>query len=275
MKKSKRIVIAKNTLDILAKGAYTNKNGKLIGIAKAQKEAVNHTKLYKPGELRALIEEPLGSPNETDTIFVVNGLTTLDSVRAEFSEDPELLCLNFASARHPGGGFLKGSEAQEESIARASGLYKCLMKAEPYYIANRRTETCLYTDHIIYSPGVPVFKDKEGELMDEAVRTAIITAPAVNTGVVRRQEPENVDKIESVMARRMEMVLAICKKHGHQTLILGAWGCGVFGNDPEVIASMFKDLLIGKYKNQFKKVVFSVYAKEERFIEPFRRHFGS
>ena len=274
MKKSKRIIIAKNTLNILAKGAYTNKKGKLVGIAKRQKEAVNQTRLYKPGELRSLIEEPLGPAHETDTMFTVNGLTTLDSVRAEYEEDPKLLCLNFASARHPGGGFLKGSEAQEESIARASGLYKCLMKAEPYYIANRRSETCLYTDHIIYSPGVPVFKDEEGELMNEAIRTAIITAPAVNTGVVKRQEPENVDKIVSVMSRRIDMVLAICKKHEHQTLILGAWGCGVFGNDPAEIAGMFNELLTNKYKNQFRKVVFSIYSKEARFIEPFQRLFG-
>jgi len=71
------------------------------------------------------------------------------------------------------------------------------------------------------------------------------------------------------------MVLAICQKHQYKTLVLGAWGCGVFRNDPEIIAGMFQELLFGKYRGQFKRVVFSIYSKNERFILPFQEKFTS
>lgn len=274
MKKSKGRVIAQETLGILEKGYYKNKEGKEIHISKWQKAAKNGTILYTPNMLLELIEQPLES-KEIETIYEVNDLTTLDSVRQEYQDNENLICLNFASARNPGGGFLKGSEAQEESIARATGLYPCQLKSEKYYKANRRHKSCLYTDHIIYSPLVPIIKNEEGEPMDEAIRASIITAPAVNTGVVLRNEPDNIENIAPFMARRIDMVLAICQKYGYDTLVLGAWGCGVFQNDPAAIAKMFKEKLEGKYKNQFQKVVFSVYARDERFIKPFRMEFGS
>ncbi len=273
MKKSKRRVIAKETLDALKQGYYTNEQGKRIHIRKEQKAAVDGTILYTPDALIELIDQPLSKGKET-TIYEVNGLTTLDSVRKEYTADNRLLCLNFASARNPGGGFLNGSQAQEESIARATGLYPCQLKAEPYYTTNRKYSSCLYTDHIIYSPDVPVLKLEDGTPMDEPIYTSIITAPAVNTGVVIRNEPKQVKKIEPIMERRIDMVLSVCAKHGYDTLILGAWGCGVFRNDPQVIAGMFRNLLENKYQHQFARVVFSVYAKDERFIKPFQQAFG-
>ena len=69
------------------------------------------------------------------------------------------------------------------------------------------------------------------------------------------------------------MVLALSLKHGYDSLVLGAWGCGVFQNDPREIALWFEDILKGKYRDQFKRVVFAVYARNERFIRPFRERF--
>lgn len=78
----------------------------------------------------------------------------------------DVLCLNFASAKKPGGGFLKGSQAQEESLARASGLYSCLLQAPTYYKANRSSNRRgIYEDLIIYSPEVPVFRDDNDALI--------------------------------------------------------------------------------------------------------------
>jgi uncharacterized protein (TIGR02452 family) len=273
MKKSKRKVIARDTLEILERGFYHNPKGEKVEISKAQREAEKKTILYQPEELIELIKGDSKEKENYTTEFIVDALSTLDSVRNQFEQDENLVCLNFASARNPGGGFLKGSEAQEESIARATGLYKCQLKAEDYYKYNRAIKTCLYTDHIIYSPKVPIIKNEAGELLETVVFAGMITAPAVNTGVVLRNEPQNIDQIEPMMKRRIDMVLSICKQQGHKTLILGAWGCGVFGNDPKVIAKMFKDLLTSKYENQFEKVVFSIYSKNEDFIRPFKLNF--
>ena len=121
---------------------------------------------------------------------------------------------------------------------------------------------------------MPIIKDEAGEPLDAPTLASMITAPAVNTGVVLRQEPANIEWIEPVLKRRMEMVLALCLKHNHKTLVLGAWGCGVFQNDPAVVAGMFKELLLGKYKNQFERVVFAIYARNDRFILPFQAEFG-
>ncbi len=276
MKRSYRREIARDTLKILEQGYYINSKGEEVSIALDQERAENQTRLYTPDKLIHLIKkQPIQTDELFDTVYEVNPLTTLDAVRAEIEQDEHMVCLNFASARNAGGGFLNGSQAQEESIARASGLYNCQLKAEHYYKENRQITTCLYTDHIIYSPNVPIFKTEDGKLMDQAINCSIITAPAVNAGAVSRNEPQNIAQIEPRMARRIEMVLAICSHQKHQTLVLGAWGCGVFRNDPEVVAQMFYDQLTGKYKGQFKRVIFAIYAKDQRFISPFQDKFGT
>lgn len=274
MKRSKRREIAKDTLKILEAGFYKTEGGKHVSIAAQQKAAEKNTRLYKPEELLDLIQIDLGSPHDTPTVFEVNPLTTLNAVRKEYPADQNVVCLNFASARNPGGGFLNGSQAQEESVARATGLYPCLLKGQGYYVANRAIETCLYTDHMIYAPEVPVLKDEEGDLLNEVVHCSVLTAPAVNTGVVLHNEPDNIPQIEPMMSRRIAMVLAVCAQQKHETLVLGAWGCGVFRNDPQIIARMFHEHLNGSFKNQFKRVVFSIYARDDRFIKPFQELFS-
>jgi len=105
-------------------------------------------------------------------------------------------CLNFASARHPGGGFLGGAQAQEESLARTSGLYACLTSAhcKKMYLINQQNKSCLYSHRIIYSPDVPVFKDDDGAILDEWYSMNFISAPAVNAGVVRKRD-RNADGV--------------------------------------------------------------------------------
>jgi uncharacterized protein (TIGR02452 family) len=208
-KKTTRKQIAEDTLKTLEQGTYTNPLGEVIDLSQQQQSAVEQTKLYTPEALDALINQPISSTPDFTTTFEVNRLTTLDAVRQEAAHDEHVLCLNFASARNPGGGFLKGSQAQEESIARASGLYPCQLKAEAYYQTNRAVRSCFYTDHMIYSPAVPIFKLEDGTLMEQPVYAGIITAPAVNTGVVKHREPERMDQIIPAMHRRIDMVLAI------------------------------------------------------------------
>ena len=161
MKKSTRRQIAKDTLQVVKQGNYRNTEGKTVSISKAQRAAEQQTRVYAPEELKELLQRswPRG---EQPTRFEVVNATTLDTARQMVGEDAQnLLCLNFASAKNPGGGFLNGSQAQEESLARASGLYNCQLKGKRYYDANRNSNTCLYTDYMIYSPGVPVVQGRE------------------------------------------------------------------------------------------------------------------
>ncbi|MBI3220740.1 MAG: TIGR02452 family protein [Bacteroidetes bacterium] len=266
---------AEDTLRILKQGFYTNAFGENIIIKSAQQYAEDNTKVYSPNETDILIgKNTLNSPSKETNYRVVND-TTLNVVRKMLEAGQEkILCLNFASAKNPGGGFLNGSSAQEESIARATGLYPCLLNAQEYYNANRSINSCVYTDYMIYSPDVPIIKNEDGQYLENLCTVSIITAPAVNAGVVREREPHLVPEIEVVMKRRIEKVLRISFEHGHKNLVLGAWGCGVFRNSPEEVSRYFKEVIDDKFNSVFDNIFFGIYSKDEKFIIPFLDKFN-
>lgn len=272
--RSNRRIIAQNTLDALEAGFYILSDGTTRSIQASQQAAEHQTLLYRPDALDVLLAQRGPSPARS-TVYEVTSESTLQAIRRLLAEGKnEVLALNFASAKNPGGGFLGGSQAQEESLARSTGLYPCLLQAEEYYTLHRKTKSCFYTDHMIYSPRVPLLKDDEGTYLTELRVASFITSPAVNTGVVKRQEPERVGEIKDAMKQRMAKVLAVAEQHGHRHLVLGAWGCGVFQNEPAEIAQYFKEVLEGDFKGVFETIVFAVYAKNERFIRPFQQQFG-
>ncbi len=145
--------------------------------------------------------------------------------------------LVFASARRPGGGFLRGAQAQEESIARSSALYACQLTQPGFY---RRGATGLYTDDVIYSPGVPVFRDDDGTLLERAHTASMLTCAAPN---VPELPIAQLERVPPVLSRRAVRVLEVAAYHGERVLVLGAWGCGVFGNDPAVVAPVWASAL--------------------------------
>lgn len=274
MSREKNRAIAEDTLKLIERGFYTNHSGQNISIADTIKTAIHYTKLYSPAELHKLIIKPQTYENNKQTSYEVCNETTLNAARKLIDKGyKNILCLNFASARNVGGGFLNGSQAQEESIVRATGLYPCLLKCKEFYDDNNKTKSCLYTDNMIYSPNVPIMKDEDGKYLEEVVTASFITAPAVNAGVVRLREPENISKIEEVMKRRVNMALRIMVENKHENIILGAWGCGVFGNNPADISKYFKEIIKQNYGSCFNKIVFAVYSDKDFFIEPFKRDF--
>jgi uncharacterized protein (TIGR02452 family) len=205
-----------------------------------------------------------------------NALSAAERLVVE-REAKRTLCLNFASARHPGGGFLKGAQAQEESLARSSALYASLLTQPKYYEANLDCGTALYTDHMILSPDVAVFRRDSGALLPKAYLCSFLTAPAVNAGAVLTNEPKNRSQILPTMARRIDMVLAVALHHGYDNLILGAWGCGVFKNDPSRIADLFAAALLkgGSFENHFHHVAFAVLdiSDTRQIFRPFAKRF--
>ena len=272
MQRSKRKITAKETLAIQNQGYYTLANGAHIDISTVQKKAVTDSKYYETEALDELVENtPITS--RFDTSFIVQHATTIQAIQELDKQGySDVMALNFASAKNPGGGFLNGAQAQEESVARSSGLHNCQMAEFDYYERHRNMKSCMYTDGMIYSPKVPVFRKDDGVLIPY-ILTSIITSAAVNAGVVRRKEPSIAAQINDVMRRRIDKMLALSAAQGHEVLILGAWGCGVFQNDPNEIATLFKEHFDHKYKGVFRKVVFAVYAKNEKFINAFKNQF--
>ncbi|MEM7626106.1 MAG: TIGR02452 family protein [Planctomycetota bacterium] len=159
-----------------------------------------------------------------------------------------------------GGGLIGGSQAQEESLARSSALYATLTAAPVYYKVNRVCGTGLYTDHMILSLGVPVFRDDDGLLLTELYEMGFVTAPADSAGAVARNEPEHADEIVSRMRRLIVLLPELVESEGYRYLVLGVWGCGMLRNEPAVIAGLFAEHLLGdgEFIRSFVLVVFAV-----------------
>ncbi|OKH40076.1 TIGR02452 family protein [[Phormidium ambiguum] IAM M-71] len=276
-----RKAIAQDTLKILEDGYYQSPEGNRVDIATELISCIAQTKCYDLPEIEQIQKAVFAeTPKFSNTVFAVKNETTL--MGAEFmarSQQFERIgVLNFASAKNPGGGFLRGAQAQEESLARSSGLYKSLLKCPEYYDYHRANRSLLYSDYMIYSPGCPVFKKDDGTLLSTAYVVDFITSPAPNAGEIEKQQPEDKGKINEVLYIRGAKLLSLAAYHQCDALVLGAWGCGVFRNNPSVVAQMFADLLLanGQFSGRFKSVLFSVLdTRGERKIFPeFSNRFG-
>ncbi len=254
-------------------GGYAAPSGRRVDIGGAVRRAVERTIDHRPEETIAL---PSASAGPRPRIEVVNG-TSLASARRMAVRGIVPLVLNFASAKNPGGGFLNGARAQEESLARSSALYATLAPS-PMYALHRASGDAMYTSWMIHSPDVPVFRDDErGHLLEEPYACAFLTSPAPNKKVVVERDPSRAAEADRVMRERVDRALAIAALHGHRHLVLGAWGCGVFGNDPAVVADAFQGALEGSMSGAFDEVVFAVldWSEERRFVRPFAERFAS
>lgn len=174
------------------------------------------------------------------------------------------LVMNFASARHPGGGFTTGARAQEEALCRSSTLYASLItdKAAEMYLYNEENKISVYSDYMLFSPNVLVFRDANLDLLSQPFMTAVATVPAPNRSAWARNESD--ETIEKVMTHRIRVMLRWAIKNGNRSLVLGAWGCGVFRNKPEDVAWYFKKVLVDEgYGKCFDEVCFAVYGRED------------
>lgn len=275
LNRDKRVNLANETLNIIKQGYYLSLLGNKIETKCLLECAIERTRTIKPVEDFNTVLNEMGLVDDKKATIDITHESTLEAAKRLYeSGKRDIYCLNFASAKNPGGGFLGGSQAQEESLARSSGLYACLIKDMEMYEYNRSRKTMLYSDYMIYSPDVPVFRDDQGHLLDNVYTATFITAPAVNLGALRRNTPNEEPLVMEALKKRLEKILAIAYLHNHKTLLLGAWGCGVFGNDPIVIANLFNEYLgkEGCYRSCFDHIVFAIYGKEEIY-QTFLKHF--
>ncbi len=280
MNRKERAQMAQITIDILEKGFYHTEDNIRVDIQADLKRCIDETLLYQPKELEELNKIIFDKGEKYSTEIEINNETTLDAANRLRSKDisDHILCLNFASAKNPGGGFLGGSQAQEESLARSSGLYSSLMERHEYYDYNRKCSTSLYSNYMIYSPNVPVFRSDNGELLKNYYSVSFITAPAVNAGAVLKNEKRKIEQIIPTMINRTEKVLSVAFNHQVDCLVLGAWGCGVFKNNPADIAEIWFNHLMNAetFKGRFKKIVFAVpgntYSNYKAFHETFSKY---
>lgn len=210
-------------------------------------------------------------------------VSKIRSFEAASAYKNQKICVhNFASATNPGGGVIHGSNAQEECLCRCSDLYFCLNTPEMwngFYKPHRNVKDPIHNDDIIYTPDVVVFKTDttRPELMEESdwYNVNVITCAAPNL----RERPSNMfnsgdgdsavkisDKeLKLIHEKRLRRILDVAAIEGNEVVILGAFGCGAFLNNPEVVAQAAKNV-IEEYRYTFKTIEFAVYCspRDER-----------
>jgi uncharacterized protein (TIGR02452 family) len=288
MSTQRRRSVAAQTVAILDRGGYEPPAGGWVEIGTATRAAVAGTRLHVPDEAlpnQALPNEappdqalpnqappdqalpnqappdqaPPGRPEEAGPAIEVVNESTL-AAAARLGEP--VAGLVFASARNPGGGFLSGAKAQEEDVARCSALYPCLTAVPAFYEYHRAHRDLRYTDRVIRAPEVPVFRDDAGALLDRPFRMSMLVAAAPNLRALRDNTPpdrrrgDDITEVPAILRRRAGRILSVAASHGDRRLVLGAWGCGVFGNDPAVVADAFAAAL--RRVGGFELVVFAV-----------------
>ncbi len=279
--RKERQLVAQETIRILSDGGYVNPAGSRVALRSAIQKCVSATECYKPDDLTgvsALLSSEL--PRSGPAVIEVSDETTLAGAfrLGEAETGKRLGVLNFASARNPGGGFETGAQAQEESLARSSALIESLRHCSEFYESHRKQTSLLYSDRVIYSPECPVFRADDGRLLNEPYFVDFLTCAAPNAGAVRREQPADAQRVEAVFRERVGKVLGVALKHGCQSLVLGAWGCGVFGNDPAMVARLFQSYLGagGAFERRFERVLFAVFdtSKDRSSYGAFERTFS-
>ncbi|MCX4820876.1 TIGR02452 family protein [Streptomyces sp. NBC_01142] len=265
--------IAKETEEIVEAGRYHLPGGREIRIGTEVSAALEGTRMYGPGPV------PVTPGTDRTTAFEVTGESSMEAARRLTAADAgPVAVLNFASARNPGGGYLNGAQAQEEALCRASALYVTLLRAPEFYSHHRADRSPFYTDRVIHSPGVPVFRDDRGRLLDAPYTVGFLTSPAPNAGVIAMRTPDQAHRIPAALAARAERVLETAAGRGYRRLVLGAWGCGVFRNDPAVVAGAFHALLTGggRFAGHFEEIVFAVLDRTpaQATLGAFQRTFA-
>ena len=262
-------VIAQETMQITKDRQY-EVDGKIVHFPDVDTEEVIP---YDP-DLGAEMIEVKKRANGAGRIIVTNE----DSFEAA-ARYKNPLVMSFANALHPGGGFKMGSNAQEESLCRASTLYESISseKGKLMYDFNTNHPSKVWSDFMMISPNVCVFRNREGELLAKPYVVGVITVPAPNRAGPAFRLPKK--KTAEAMEQRLRIMLSVAYLNNYRNLVLGAWGCGVFRNEAKDVAEHFRKVLIDEgYAKYFNEICFAIHRKankrESRNLRTFRMAFG-
>ena len=246
-------------------GFYITKDGQEVGWRDAVQAARSAKRSIAPNATLPHSERSAF----TETRVQVTNETTLGASRRLVEHGLRPLALNFANGIQPGGGFLGGARAQEEVLCRSSALYETLID-DPMYEEHRKRRQADSSDWAIYSPDVPIFRVDGGTELSHPWLLSFLTCAAPYAPKIG--QPQAGDLLQ----KRIHRVLAIAGAFGHATLVLGAWGCGAFENDPYRTARDFRQALENDYNGAFSDVVFAIadWSRERKFLGPFRDVFA-
>jgi len=210
-------------------------------------------------------------PRFHETSVLIKNTTSLSAAREMIANGHRPLVLNFASGTMPGGGFLSGSRAQEEYLCRSSALFASIKDDEMYtfhrwFMGNNPGGT----EWAILSENVPVFRKDNGNIED-AWTCDFITCAAPHAGRT------GLGKSAVLLGQKILRVLDIASAFQYSALVLGAWGCGAYENDPYQTALDFHHTISWAMSGHFSDVIFAIsdWSADRRFLSPFCDAFGT
>ncbi|GKY99905.1 hypothetical protein MPSEU_000944100 [Mayamaea pseudoterrestris] len=304
--------VATETMEVANRGYYVNNKGDTVNVSQALEYAKQNSIHYHyQDEFHLQPESTTSSTLETyDTrVSVVYG-TSLQVAAKLRNLQGDIGVLNSASARNPGEKFYRGTVSQEDCICRASLLHPCLLQfkdlPDHYVSINSNFPEGTSSACAIYAPKVPVYRvDSERcPVLDEPQLCSFLSMPAPNafevaTQLVEQEQQQQKEKqgatkltdsptsvtncfvdeqFQQLIDRiyeRLVRVLCIFHENNCRHLVLCAFGCGVHGNDPSMVAEIFCSLLNGRFKSKFETVVFSIQPSRTYNFDAFVKVFSS
>ena len=271
------------TLQIINQGSY-HVNNKTVKL-RLSKQQIEASTVLLPEDIQNICsrEEILATRTGTSRVDCVKqdsfaAAIQLMKNRAQLGESVKpVLVLNFANPVNIGGGVYKGASTQEEDLCRRSSLLRSLENSNAwrYYAYNRSLHTHMGSDAMIFSPEVEIIRDEDAKLIEETAVVSVLTcaAPMISYGMEGMSE----DAYREMFGNRIKRMLKCAAYFGYEDMILGAWGCGAFGNDAAVVAELFLQAFDElQVKELFRNVVFAVRSRggESYNFREFYQRFG-
>ncbi len=272
MKKQRNIQILNDTLDMIENGYYMKDNHNVN--LHLNMEEMKKIQVFLPDDINRLSISNVRKSYH-DCTYSCENIDALSLAKNKQYKD-KILVLNLASATEPGGRSRKGASAQEENLCQRTSLLLSLEseEAKKYYEYNKSLKTKMGSNALMISPNVEVIKDHTFELLDEPFEIAVMScgAPMIRLGL----EGMSQEEYKALLYQRIQGMLLVAATQNYHHLVLGAFGCGVYGNDAAIVSDIFYQVIQDFDCNRlFETIDFAVLCspdKDYNFKE-FSRNF--
>jgi uncharacterized protein (TIGR02452 family) len=288
---AKRALLTKvftHNLDIFRDGAYRTETDRVVTLPVSGAFVENSEMFSAPIQLSA---EYIKADTQISVLNVDCILATRDLVEQGYNP----AVLNMASLYHPGGGVLQGSGAQEEELCRRStlaiSLYQFSLPGGRYgdladMVRVKRRDERYPMDNTyggIYSPDITFFRGTQEEgyaLLDETFQAAVISVASLNYNPKHGHntlDNGNIPEADKpILKEKIRTILRIGALKGHDSLVLGALGCGAFCTPPAQMARLFHQVIDEpEFQGRFRKIVFAIIdSASSNNYKPFLKEFS-
>ena len=238
-------------------------------------EQIKKVKLYTPEQIAYLSEKAIPERRAESARIVLRNQDTLEAAfdlhQHRKPDEKPVLVLNFANPHRPGGGIRSKPGTQEEHLCVKTTVLCSLEteEARSFYQTNLDCGTQAQTDTILISPNTMVIRNPDLSLREDPFPIAVMT---VSAPIASRMEPEELPMLENILHNRIHGMIRTAIEEGYSRVVLGAWGCGSFGNDPALVAKLFYDALQA-YTGDVVMAVFDNSENPYRYF-CFEKYFG-